>query len=51
LQAVIEVFVDAYNKFGQAKAKCHVPTVHKMKNHAKHLHKFRETGFSFLDFI
>jgi len=51
LHAVISVFVDAYNKFGEAKLKCAVPTVHKSPCHSKHLHKFRETGFSILDFL
>ena len=51
LQAVIEVFVDAYNKFGEAKLKFRVPTVHKSPNHAKHLHKFCECPFSVLDFL
>jgi len=51
LFAVVSVFVDAYNKFGEAKLKCRVPTEHKTPNHPKHLHKFRELGFSFLDFL
>lgn len=51
LQVVIEVFVDAYNKFGEAKLKSRVPTSHKSEKHAKHLHKFREVGFSVLDFL
>jgi IS1 family transposase len=50
LEAVISVFVDAYNKFGEAKLKHRVPTQHK-PNHAKHLHKYREVGFSILDFL
>jgi hypothetical protein len=51
LQTVIEVFVDAYNAFGREKSKCRVPSIHRPANHAKHLHKFRELGFSLLDFI
>jgi len=51
LQAVVEVFVDAYNKFGETKLKCRVPVQHKSPNHTKHLHKFREVGFSLLDFL
>lgn len=51
LQAVVEVFVDAYNKFGEAKMKCRIPVKHKSINHSKHLHKFREVGFSVLDFL
>ncbi len=49
LYAVVSVFVDAYNKFGEAKLKYRVPTIHKSKNHSKHLHKFRELPFSVLD--
>lgn len=51
LDAVISVFVDAYNKFGEAKLKCRVPTKHKSLNYRKHLHKFREVGFSVVDFL
>jgi hypothetical protein len=51
LQTVIEVFVDAYNQFGAAKLKRRVPVEHQSPNHAKHLHKFRELGFSLLDFL
>ena len=51
LQAVVEVFVDAYNKFGEAKLKHRVPTVHKSQNPAKHLHKYRDPPFSILDFL
>ena len=51
LQAVIEVFVEAYNKFGEAKLKCRKPTIHKPGNSGKHLHKFREPAFCILDFL
>jgi len=51
LDAVISVFVDAYNKFGEAKLKCRVPTIHKLQNRTKRLHKFRDLGFSLLDFL
>lgn len=51
LDAVVSVFVDAYNKFGEAKLKCRVPIQHKSETHSKHLHKFREVGFSVLDFL
>ena len=51
MQAVVEVFVDAYNKFGEAKLMRRVPVTHKSQNHAKHLHKFREVGFSLIDFL
>jgi IS1 family transposase len=51
LQAVIEVFVDAYNKFGQAKLRHRKPTVHKPGKTRKHLHKYRDTAFCILDFL
>ena len=51
LDAVISVFVDAYNKFGEAKLGCRVPVSHKSTEHRKHLHKFREVGFSVVDFL
>jgi len=50
LEAVVSVFLDAYNKFGEAKLKYRVPIQHK-PNHAKHLHKYRELGFSIFDFL
>ncbi|MCL1808060.1 MAG: hypothetical protein FWG31_10215 [Oscillospiraceae bacterium] len=51
LEAVLSVFVDAYNKFGEAKRKYRVPTKHKSMNPAKHLHKYRDLPFSFLDYL
>ena len=51
LDAVMAVFIDAYNKFGEAKLKYRIPTVHKSPDHAKHLHKFRDLPFSVLDFF
>ena len=51
LQAVIEVFVDAYNKFGKAKMKCRKVTIHKQGNAGKHLHMYRDPAFSILDFL
>jgi IS1 family transposase len=51
LRAVMDVFVDAYNKFGKAKLKYRVPTNHKSQSNTKHLHKFRDLPFSLLDFI
>ena len=50
-EAVIAVFVDAYNKFGEAKLKHRVPTVHKSSNPSKHLHKYQELPFSHLNFL
>ena len=51
LEAVFEVFVDAYNKFGEAKLKYRIPTNHKSQSPSKHLHKFRDLPFSHLDFL
>ncbi len=51
LQAVIEVFVDAYNAFGVAKLRRRIPTQHKSLEQPKHLHKFRDPPFSVLDFL
>ena len=51
LEAVVAVLIDAYNKFGEAKLKYRVPTIHKSPNPAKHLHKYRDLPFSFLDFL
>jgi len=51
LRAVLEVFIDAYNKFGEAKLKYRVPVIHKNPDNTKGLHKFRDTPFSILDFI
>jgi IS1 family transposase len=51
LQAVVEVFVDAYNAFGVAKLRQRIPTQHKPSNEGKHLHHFRELPFSVLDFL
>ena len=51
LQAIVEVFVDAYNAFGIAKLKHRIPTQHKSLGHPKHLHKFRDHPFSVLDFF
>jgi len=51
LQAVIEVFVDAYNAFGLAKLKHRVPTRHRSLERPKHLHEFRDPFCSLLDFL
>jgi IS1 family transposase len=51
LDAVVSVFIDAYNKFGEAKLKFRTPVNHKAETHTKHLHKFREVGFSLVDFL
>lgn len=51
LEAVVSVFVDVYNKYGEAKAKWQVPAIHKSDNEHKHLHKYRGVPFSLLDFL
>ena len=51
LQAVLEVFIDAFNKFGEAKLKYRRPVIHRDPSNAKRLHKFRDTPFSLLDFL
>ena len=51
LEAVLSVFVNAYNKFGEAKLKYRVPVIHKSPNPNKRLHKYRDLPFSLLDFL
>lgn len=51
LDAVLSVFFDALNKFGEAKLKYQIPVMHKSSSPSKHLHKFRDTPFSLLDFL
>jgi IS1 family transposase len=51
LRAVLEVFIDAYNKYGEAKLKYRKPVIHKDPNNAKRLHKFRDVPFCILDFL
>ena len=49
LRAVLSVFIDAYNKFGEAKLKTRVPVKH--KSTSKHLHRYRYPTFSVLDYL
>ena len=51
LRAVLTVFIDAYNKYGEAKLKYRVPVNHKNPNNAKKLHMFRDPPFCILDFL
>ena len=51
LEAVIAIFIDAYNKFGEAKLKYRVPTKHKQTSNRKRLHKYKDFPFSLLDFF
>jgi len=49
LIAVVSVFVDACNKFGDYKAKHRIPVVH--TSAAKHLHKFRDCPLGLIHFL
>jgi IS1 family transposase len=49
--AVLSVFADAYNKFGEAKLKRQIPVQHRSACPDKRLHKFRQVPFSILDFL
>jgi coenzyme F420-reducing hydrogenase beta subunit len=49
LNAVLGVFVSAYNKFGEMKEKTKKAVNHRSSN--KHLHKWRYPTFSLLDFL
>ena len=51
LQAVLGVFVDAYNKYGEAKLKYRIPVNHKSLSPKKHLHEFRDFPFCILDYL
>ena len=51
LEAVFSAFVDAYNKFGEAKLKYRKPTIHITNNPNIRLHKYRDLPFSLLDFL
>jgi hypothetical protein len=51
LNAVLSIFIDAYNKFGEWKLKYRKPVIHKSANPSKHLHKWRYPVVSILDFI
>ena len=50
-EAVIAVFADAFNKFGEAKLKYRIPTKHKLTSKSKHLHKYQDLPFSHLNFF
>ena len=51
LEAVLAVFIDAYNKFGEVKLKHRIPTNHKKQGNVKRLHKYRDLPFSVLNFF
>ena len=51
LDAVLSVFIEAYNRFGAAKLKYRVPSQHKAPIYTKRLHKYRDLPFALLDFL
>jgi len=51
LTAVMSVFINAYNRYGEYKSKNRIPVKHKSKYPSKHLHKYRELPLSIIDFI
>jgi IS1 family transposase len=51
LIAVLSVFVNAYNKYGEYKAKNRKPVKHRALNPSKHLHKYKELPLSIIDSV
>ena len=51
LIAVVAVFVDAFNKFGDYKAKHRVLVIHKSPVLSKRPHKFRDCPLGLIDFL
>ena len=51
LRAVLGLFIDAYNKFGEAKRKRQIPVRHKSQSATGKYHKFRYPCFSVPDFL
>ncbi|MDR0884269.1 MAG: hypothetical protein LBN05_06670 [Oscillospiraceae bacterium] len=52
LEAVIDVFVDAFNEFGAYKQKYSRPTQHRAPDDAtKHLHHFKDLPHHIIDFV
>jgi len=51
LEAVLDVFVDAYNAYGEAKFKYRKPVQHKPETTSKHLNLWRDPPFSIFDFL
>ena len=50
-RAVLALFIDAYNKYGEAKSKQRVPVNHKLPFPKSRLHEYRDPPFSILDFL
>lgn len=51
LELVLQIFINAYNKFGEAKMKMQRLATHRTESKQKHLHKYCEVDFSVLDFL
>jgi hypothetical protein len=51
LEAVFDIFADAYNKYGVWKQRYRKPVIHKDGSNPRHLHRWRDTPLSFLDFL
>ncbi len=51
MEAVVAVFVDAFNKFGAYKAKHRVPVIHRASSASKKLHKYRDCPLGLVDFL
>jgi len=49
LDAVLWLFIQAYNKYGEAKERCKRPSKH--TSQGNHLHKYRDLPFSIIDFL
>ncbi len=51
LEAVVAVFVDAFNKYGAYKSKQRIRVIHKPSGSSKKLHKYRDCPLGFVDFL
>jgi len=51
LLAILAVFVNAYNKYGEYKANHRTPVKHKSPVPSKHLHKYKDLPLSIIDFV
>ena len=51
LDTVLDIFVDAYNAFGEYKLKYRKPIKYRPGNESKHLHHWKGMGCSIFDFV
>jgi len=51
IEAVLNVYIDAYNRFGEYKLFNRKPVVHRPTTISKHLHRYRDTPLSMFDFL